>query len=499
MKRNLLTIGCAALALGSFAQIPLDYYAPLNGLTGRDLKQAVYEITSQNVKMLSYGSGSTKTWWGFYVTDMTDDGYVRDRYSAQNFSFGDRGTSVSGMNIEHSFPKSWWGGSENNAYKDLFNLMPCESSINNSKSNYPMANVDNVWKENGVTKVGTRSGDPTSQSYRYWEPGDQWKGDFARGYFYMATTYQDLTWSGDQSTRILNTEAYPTLQQWAYELYLQWLENDPVDEIESVRNNVVEKLQGNRNPFVDFPNLAEYIWGDSVGVAFNPLTAVKSQTFVGGGSINASDAQTIYENSFLGDQGNCTIETTSGTISVWSNNATYGWKASGSRGSETIYNYNTDATLWTPELDLTNGSAAWLTFDHAVKFATAPYSSLSLLVKVNGTSSPLYVHRWPLGTDWTFYNSDIVDLSQWAGQKVKVGFRYTSTTAEAPTWEIKNLKVVTASATSGVKYIEQDMLDPEDAMAEEYYTIDGRRLTSPENFSGIVIVKRGSHVYKRRL
>jgi hypothetical protein len=266
-----------------------------------------------------------------------------------------------------------------------------------------------------------------------------------------------------------------------------------------VRNNVVEKLQGNRNPFVDFPNLAEYIWGDSVGVAFNPLTAVKSQEFVGGGSINASYAQTIYENSFLGDQGNCTIETTSGTISVWSNNATYGWKASGSRGSETIYNYNTDATLWTPELDLSNGSAAWLTFDHAVKFATAPYSSLSLLVKVNGTTSPLYVHRWPLGTDWTFYNSDIVDLSQWAGQKVKVGFRYTSTTAEAPTWEIKNLKVVTASATSGVKYIEQDMLDPEDAMAEEYYTIDGRRLTSPENFSGIVIVKRGSHVYKRRL
>lgn len=240
MNRTLLSFICAASALGAAAQIPLDYYAPLDGLTGRELKQAVHEVVTNDVAMLSYGSGNVKTWWAFYVTDMMDGGQVRDRYSADEFTFGSRGSSVSGMNIEHSFPKSWWGGAENNAYKDLYNLMPCQSTINNHKSNYPMANVDVEWRGNGVTKVGTRNGDPETQSYRYWEPGDQWKGDFARGYFYMATAYQNFTWSGDQSVRILKTEAYPTLQEWAYTLYLDWAKTDVVDEIEAVRNNAVE-------------------------------------------------------------------------------------------------------------------------------------------------------------------------------------------------------------------------------------------------------------------
>ena len=131
MNKTLLSFCCAVTALGAGAQIPLDYYAPLYGLTGRDLKQAVHEIVNDDVKMLSYGSGSTKTWWAFYVTDMAEGGLVRDRYSAEEFRFGNRGSSVSGMNIEHSFPKRWWGGSENNAYKDLYHLMPCQTTINN--------------------------------------------------------------------------------------------------------------------------------------------------------------------------------------------------------------------------------------------------------------------------------------------------------------------------------------------------------------------------------
>ncbi len=112
MNKIILSFCCAASALGAAAQIPLDYYASLDGLTGRELKQAVHEIAINDVKMLSYGSGNTKTWWAFYVTDMIDGGLVRDRYSPDEFKFGDRGSSVSGMNIEHSFPKSWWGGSE---------------------------------------------------------------------------------------------------------------------------------------------------------------------------------------------------------------------------------------------------------------------------------------------------------------------------------------------------------------------------------------------------
>lgn len=518
MIKSILALGALLLAGASAsAQIPLDYYSGLYGLTGRDLKQALHELTSSGVSMLTYGgTGSTAssikigTWWGFYVTDRTPDGKVRDRYSDRQFSFGERSYAVDGMNIEHSFPKSWWGGAENNAYKDLFNLMPSEKSINQSKSNYPMGPVDRVGTTNGVTKIGWQTGD--SGTDKYWEPADKWKGDFARGYLYMATAYQNLAWSGDQSVRILEKNAYPTLQQWAYSLYLDWAEADPVDDIETVRNNDVEKFQGNRNPFVDFPNLAHYVWGDSVGVPFNPLTSVKSQSFTGGKSAGyaKSDFKEIYANSFLGDEGGCKFTYADGSASgirVWYNDAKYGWKGSGSRGSSSnLTCYNTNSTLWLPQIDLTNYKTALLEFDHAVNFCSSPAAALSLVCEeVDGANSSaprsgaqmgLEPRVWPLGVNWNFLSGGPIDLTALCGKTVKIGFNYTSNTSEAATWELKNLKIKGIPGQSGVEFIEQDMLDPEDSMPEEYYTIDGRRIPSLDGVRGLVIVRRGSHASK---
>ena len=223
-------------ALGIVTQaassIPLDYYSSLNGKKGSELKTAIHNLLTTNVKMLGYGSGNQNTWWGFYVTDYEMDGSQRlvvDRYSNNVWYFGSRGASVSGMNIEHSFPKSWWGGTQNNAYKDLFNLMPCEKNINTSKSNYGMGVVTNVKTDNGCTKVGTGA-DGTN----LWEPADKWKGDFARGYMYMATAYQDFTWTSE-GLNSLQQGAYPTLQKWASDLYIKWAKADPVDDREITR------------------------------------------------------------------------------------------------------------------------------------------------------------------------------------------------------------------------------------------------------------------------
>lgn len=60
------------------------------------------------------------------------------------------------------------------------------------------------------------------------------------------------------------------LGKWAYKLYLKWSKQDRVDQQEIDRNNAAAKIQNNRNLFIDYPNLAEYVWGDSVDVAFNP-------------------------------------------------------------------------------------------------------------------------------------------------------------------------------------------------------------------------------------
>lgn len=255
----------------------IEYAQSLNGLKKIELKTAIYELIDSPA-VLSYGSGEEKTWWGFYYTDrIAETGECVNRYSARKFYFPSEntGTAISGMNIEHSFPKSWWGGSSApKAYKDLYNLYPSDSQANSSKSNYPMGIVDEVKEEEeGYDKVGTGTIDGVS-GRNCWEPGDQYKGDFARAYMYMATCYQNLTWSGKEGLQELENNAWPTLKAWAYTLYLTWLDSDPIDELETARNNAVAEIQGNRNLFVDFPYLAEYVWGDSIDVAFDPYTSV---------------------------------------------------------------------------------------------------------------------------------------------------------------------------------------------------------------------------------
>ncbi len=268
----LVTMLCCICS--SWADIPQDYYKNVNGKKKAELKSAFRNVI-KTATVLDYGGGAGKTWSGFYVTDRYNGNQVRDRYSYEVFYFpsgssAQNTSAANGMNIEHSFPKSWWGGTENQAYKDLFNLMPCEKNINSAKSNYAMGVVSNVRTNNGCTKVGT--GSAGSKSCNLWEPADEWKGDFARNYFYMVTTYSNLTWKGEGLNMLQNDE-WPTLQPWAYQLFLKWNRQDPVDAIEKERNEAVYGIQGNRNPFIDFPNLAEYIWGDSTDVAFNLSTA----------------------------------------------------------------------------------------------------------------------------------------------------------------------------------------------------------------------------------
>lgn len=286
MNKLILFVITCCFAIAAAAEVPVSYYSSTNGKKKSELKAALFNLI-QPKKTLTYGSGSGHTWQGFYSTDRMPNGEVRDRYSNDHRYFDENTpyAAVTGMNIEHSFPKSWWGGATNNAYKDLFNLMPCEAKINSSKSNYAMGVVTNVTTDNGCTKVGKGTTKPgTTKSL--WEPADNWKGDFARAYMYMATTYSNLTWEGEGLT-MLENNSWSTFQEWAYTLLLKWNREDPVDEIEIARNEAVYGIQGNRNPFVDFPHLAEYVWGDSVNVAFNPATSFKA------GQIEAPEVQNI--------------------------------------------------------------------------------------------------------------------------------------------------------------------------------------------------------------
>ena len=491
--KGIVAMAVAFQAVVASADIPLDYYAPVQGLSGEELKTALFNIVGQSpdISMLSYGSGNMRTWWGFYVTDRNEDNSVVDRYSNDLRYFGNRGASISGMNIEHSFPKSWWGGTENNAYKDLYNLMPCEAKINSTKSNYPMGVVTKTTAagNNGCTRVGTGE-----WGGNWWEPADKWKGDFARGYMYMATAYQDYTYSSDMAKKILSTGEYPTLLPKASALYIKWAKADDVTEMEAVRNDRVQTLQGNRNPFVDFPNLMEYIWGDSIGVPFD-LRFTKKSARATGVVDEPSERRVAYEANFNGNEGGFSVEVVDAPANghaVWINTASYGWKGTSYAGSAQACIVD----LVSPEIDLTLFISATLSFRHAVNYCDAPVETLAVLVRnARGEEINLTVPQWPSGKNWTFVNSGDISLDDFAGQKINIIFRYRSDSKKSSTWQISNMKVNGLAKTGGVDTL--PALDPDDNihLQEQWYSIDGRAI-DPASYRGIAIRRQGNHVSK---
>lgn len=481
-----LTVGGSA-----YAQIPDGYYASLKGKKGAELKSAVHEII-KDAKVLSYGSGKGATWEGFYSTDRLENNQVVDRYSNDVRYFTSEGAKIGGMNIEHSFPKSWWGGASTQAYKDLYNLMPSEEKINSSKSNYPMGEVTNASTDNGCTKVGSGT-----NGYKLWEPDDKWKGDFARDYMYMATAYQNYTWSGAQALQILQQGDYPTLQKWAYTLYIRWAKADVVDKLEITRNDAVSKIQGNRNPYIDFPNLMEYVWGDSIDYAFDPETTMKSSDYNGGGGTVTPDPEekTVYTATFTSTDGNCTIENKtvpSDGFIVWTPKTKYGWTGTAYSNST---NHAAESSLVTPEIDLSGYSDATLSFNHAVNFCKSPADVLAVEVRCDGQTTTLSGIEWPKGSTWTFNESGDISLKDFAGKSIKIAFHYNSTNDEASTWEIKSMTVKATKITTGISTVtttngQLDMSKPYKA-----YTIDGQE-TDLQSARGIVIIQQDGKSWK---
>lgn len=519
MRKKLLRLSLAFLvsvmpALPMLAQIPEGYYSSLKGKKGAELKTAIWKII-KNAKVLEYGSGDQSTWWGFYVTDVTDDGYCIDRYSPRNSwqKYGRRGSSISGMNIEHSFAQSWWGKTNCNLKKDLFNIMPCESKINSSKGNRGMGIVTKVTNTNGATKVGSGA-----NGLSLWEPADEWKGDFARGYMYIVTAYEDYAnkWQSEGSNSLYNN-TYPTLKEWAYKLYIQWAKADKPNALEIKRNNDVAKIQGNRNPYVDFPNLMEYVWGDSTNIAFNPETTVKSSSYVnggggGGGSVDpdpnpGTTEVNVYQATFTTNDGGCKeniVSNSSPNPQIWKCDPQYGWKGTAyNKGSK----YEAEATLSLPEVDLTDYDDAKLTISQAVNFADSKaLDYLSIIVRSvepeDGAVdiSPLPGFNVPAKDSWTFYDFTF-DLSYFCGTKATISFRYKSDTNMCCTWEIKKATITGTKNSTGIK---ETTTEPKDfidfSKPYDVYSIDGRKLTpSQTNANSIVIVRQNSKVIKMRI
>lgn len=153
---------------------------------------------------------------------------------------------------------------------------------------------------------------------------------------------------------------------------------------------------------------------------------------------------TVYEKALTDNIEGWTLqqgELPEGLTSVWMQHSKYGLKATGHYGGKTGKNTDTEAWAISPEVKLKKTS--FLTFEHAIGYTTeASTQGLYIREGATGEWQPLEVKTWPTGKNFTYVNSGAIDLKAYTGKKVQFGFKYTSTTEGAATWEIKNFKVV---------------------------------------------------------
>ncbi len=271
MKKKALLTLClmAAATTGTWAQGPnnsANYYQNADGKSGEALKTALFNIISKKTKSPSYDDFLDL----YKQTDTRPDGKVRDWYSnaTSYVHIRDKAGSYSGegdcYNREHLVPQSWGAPKAG----DIIYVVPTDGWVNNQRGSLPLGEVGSDYKSsaNGYSKWGASA--TPGYSGKVFEPNDEVKGDIARIYFYVATAYEN-TCTGWGS--VFSGTKYQPLAQWTYNMMVRWSQLDPVDEVEIARNNTVALLnvQGNRNPFVDYPGLEEYIWGDKKNVPFS--------------------------------------------------------------------------------------------------------------------------------------------------------------------------------------------------------------------------------------
>ncbi|VBB47953.1 Extracellular ribonuclease (fragment) [uncultured Paludibacter sp.] len=257
-----------------FASAPAGYYtsSTLDGKNTSALRTALQTIITNGHSILSY---DTELYPAYSSTDINPStGKIWDMYSNCSFTYPDDenhssySSECDNYNREHTTPQSWFGGSIP-MYSDLFNVYPTDSYVNNRRSNYPYGEVGSATYTSGNgSKLGTSNF--SGYSGIVFEPVDEYKGDFARTYFYMATRYADICsgWASNTAEAAVVYGNNLGFTQYAIDLFLKWSRQDPVSQKEIDRNDAVYGKQNNRNPFIDFPGLEEYIWGNKTTEAF---------------------------------------------------------------------------------------------------------------------------------------------------------------------------------------------------------------------------------------
>ncbi len=277
IRKYIFAAAAAVFFVGAQAEAPAGYYNRAENKSGRMLLEALEDIVGPHTTV-SYDGLLTL----YKTSDVYPNGKIWDMYSTKEWNYGNTCGNYKNIgdcyNREHSFPKSWFDD-RSPMVSDAFHIYPTDGKVNGQRSNFPYgecANGTYVASHNGVRALG-RLGACTSPGYsgKVFEPDDQYKGDFARSYFYMAAAYNNRI--GGWSSPMLAGNSFPAFSGWAINVLLKWHRQDPVSDKERNRNDVVYGRQRNRNPFIDYPELAEHIWGNKSTVAWTSTGTVEPE------------------------------------------------------------------------------------------------------------------------------------------------------------------------------------------------------------------------------
>jgi len=252
------------------------YYDNITSQAGYALKTELHNLIND------HSSQGYSALWTFYESHSLDvyfenNGSILDIYSENPKSSDSKSfTKVSDQcgnyssegdcyNREHSFPKSWFGGKIEPMNSDVHHIYATDGFVNSKRSGFPFGEVATAsFTSTNNSKLGSST---PSLGYNgtVFEPIDEFKGDLARAYFYMAARYENVisSWQNNSvyGDAILDGSSDQVFELWQLAMLKRWHTDDPVSQKEIDRNEAAFGHQGNRNPFVDHPEYVEYIWG----------------------------------------------------------------------------------------------------------------------------------------------------------------------------------------------------------------------------------------------
>lgn len=235
-------------------------------------------MTSTHSKISSYDDCH-------YKADMTDCENNNGKVLLLYTSYSATMNQWNGWNREHVWPQSLGGNNTNGGGADLHHIRPSDAVVNSTRGNKKYGEADSGSSVYGKNPA---SGYLGGKCNTYFEPNDNVKGDVARICLYVWVRWGSA-WGANNITQVFQS----------VDVLLEWCALDPVDTWEMGRNEVVQNIQGNRNVFIDYPELAWLLFDEEIPADMTTPSGMAGEIGTGSMGGGSSDSSCSHENTMI--------------------------------------------------------------------------------------------------------------------------------------------------------------------------------------------------------